>query len=742
MKKKQQKGSLLIEMMAIIGLLTLITPIMFQQVHRRNEEIVNAQIATEMRMIKDSVSAYLEARGEKIARTPCSNSSTDCCGDAATSLWETLPDGTHGQYRNTAERMVPCELDIDEIDKFLAGSDQNTPASSILPQSLLNEYQISAFGYTIQTGCDATGHICSYRPALFAVIAEAQHAYTPQLRRKAKIAALIGSEGGVIDFGTGKIQGMQGSWSMPLEYTDFEGASGQYATAVVTFFNNISASSVLKDVRWQHLKATTVQADTIVGEQIAANSLFSVGTDTSSTAYTNCIQSQGTNDVQVSPSGTTIGSKKCQPFFEVNPDTKEVRISEARLRSGVTTTTYYCEDLKERECLAVGCTWNDTSGCTGGKKTASCTGKTQTVCNALPGCSWFPESGGSCLSCDNYNNLASPNNTLARKKFWCERGGCAWIVPETGTAYCDKEYLLDPARKSVANNMAVTNDITIASRGNRSVAGSLPNEVYLGNSVSCYYNPGGPGITCQNQQPNGDPSPLGIQCINDAGNQRGASMLFQDPVFCNTLGNLAFDNDPTILEGGATKCTDYSNQSNTDDKIKDCRSPCVVVKTNNTVSGLKCVMPSRHACSRYCRRLGNQCRNNFNGNTDRQDRCAAITRECNRQCSLQYSETDTPIAGQNATQNELSSNATLLPALRQVCYMTYGHCRFVWKKRACPDTSFTPTVKHKITNITTAMDVNPGGSLADLGTTETVATYELYGASGISFDEYCIPPKE
>ena len=191
MKKKQQKGSLLIEMMAIIGLLTLITPVMFQQVHRRNEEIVNAQIATEIRMIKDSVASYLEARGEKIARTPCTSSSTDCCGNSADeALWRTT-DGTDGKYRNTGEGMVSCELNISEINKFLVGADT---ASSVLPHSLLDEYQISAFGYTVETGCDAYGS-CSYRPALFAVIAEAPTSYTPQLRRKAKIAALIGSEG-------------------------------------------------------------------------------------------------------------------------------------------------------------------------------------------------------------------------------------------------------------------------------------------------------------------------------------------------------------------------------------------------------------------------------------------------------------------------------------------------------------------------------------------------------------------
>ena len=71
MIKKNQKGSLLVEMMAVIGLLTLITPILFQQVHRRNEEIVSAQIATEMRMIKDGVQAYMEAYEDKIAQEYC-----------------------------------------------------------------------------------------------------------------------------------------------------------------------------------------------------------------------------------------------------------------------------------------------------------------------------------------------------------------------------------------------------------------------------------------------------------------------------------------------------------------------------------------------------------------------------------------------------------------------------------------------------------------------------------------------
>ena len=42
MSQKSQKGSLLIEVLAVIALIALITPVLFRQVKRRNEEILDA----------------------------------------------------------------------------------------------------------------------------------------------------------------------------------------------------------------------------------------------------------------------------------------------------------------------------------------------------------------------------------------------------------------------------------------------------------------------------------------------------------------------------------------------------------------------------------------------------------------------------------------------------------------------------------------------------------------------------
>ena len=52
--KRLQKGVMIIEVVAVLGLLAAITPMLFQQISRRNDEILNVQVATEMRAIKDA----------------------------------------------------------------------------------------------------------------------------------------------------------------------------------------------------------------------------------------------------------------------------------------------------------------------------------------------------------------------------------------------------------------------------------------------------------------------------------------------------------------------------------------------------------------------------------------------------------------------------------------------------------------------------------------------------------------
>ena len=59
-RTKQQKGSMMIEVVAVVALLALLTPLLFRQIQRRTEEVDNVRIATLMREAKDALGRAME----------------------------------------------------------------------------------------------------------------------------------------------------------------------------------------------------------------------------------------------------------------------------------------------------------------------------------------------------------------------------------------------------------------------------------------------------------------------------------------------------------------------------------------------------------------------------------------------------------------------------------------------------------------------------------------------------------
>ncbi len=312
----KQTGSLMIEMVAVIGLLALITPILFQQIQRRNEEIVNAQIATEMRMLKDALTAYIQADEKNIAK--------DC------SLW----DDVNEKYKDILpERPLYCGH-MENLSDYLVGN-----SGGIMEE----DYEITIHGYTVPTYYGSSSVPEEFRPVIFGIIAQKADANMGTLRRAAKVAALIGLEGGVVQNCTNdtcSITGMSGAWVLTVP----KGDVGDNSIAAITSFDNVSGSAILKDVEWQHLKSETAQADTMAAKRLGVQEILTVD------STENCIADYGNNTVQVN------GSDTCAPFFEVNPTTKEVKLAGVIKTDKTTGAT--CSATDEANCeKAAGCVW-------------------------------------------------------------------------------------------------------------------------------------------------------------------------------------------------------------------------------------------------------------------------------------------------------------------------------------------------------------------------------------------------
>ncbi|MBP5534126.1 MAG: hypothetical protein J6Y03_01290 [Alphaproteobacteria bacterium] len=708
MIKKKQKGSLLVEMMAVIGLLTLITPILFQQVHRRNEEIITAQIATEMRMIKDGMTAYLEAYEDKIAQEYCEG------------LW----DAEKGRYKYLTSGGKPvateCYAGNDpeiegEFSKYLPATD--------VTGDILNEYQIRIYGYTLPTNCD-TGGTCDYRPVLYALIVEGQSAYGNSLRRKAKIASLIGAEGGVVSFKSkdGLIEGMHGSWNIALDDVSLDkGEYGEYAAAVVTFFNNISSSTILKDVRWQHLDATTVQSELIAAERIAAKDLFTV--DRSNNG---CIRDfrKRSLTLYAHEADTSGGEDECDPFFEVNPETKEVRVK-GRIMTGVRTTRFYCEQLRDKTtCTSVeGCTWDDgLSTCNGGVVEFSCSGQTQNTCNFIPGCSWV---NNTCYGCADWTGTT---------KELCEEvygRGCAWLDDKQ---QCVSEFMLDPTSTSVINRMTLTDDIIISGLNNRRLAAALPNEVLMSSELYCWITKKG-GV-------------IGVQC-NNANGTNGAGNPTGGQAWCSGGANSGFTvaqfqryNRNGSTPGGAT-CHSVFNYS------------IPHLTAAESADGVSI----RQGCFRYCDNIARVIDPNYNAvmnhapTDENGDGCTwyngvsdasnpayafcsrnvSIHQACRNYCSSTFA--DEVFGAGGMTESVLRSHVLLVA--ERVCGLTYGKCtvKNLSNKLPCPDTrNYAYDIVPVISSVEGNLTAMP---YRNYDTTHSEWEFYLGGATMINLQEYC-----
>ncbi len=326
-QQKNEKGSLLIEIIAVLGLIALITPILFRQVQRRNDDIIDAQIASEMRAVKDAVAAYIQTDEGTLATScglKCPSANLVCTNIAA------------GEYGNTNGGELDCGITLTSagLANFFSGG-----------SAILDDYDYYIYGRTVKQANN------SYRPVIYGVIV--QKDAMPNLRRASKVASLIGLEGGVV-YG-GKVQGMQGVWEDSLITTP------ENAVVATTSFDDATNSAILKDATFQHMQASgSVQAPIVVTERLGATDILTVDNQTDDSCIANYM-----ND-SVTLTATSDTGSACAPFFEVNPNTKEVHLRGV-IKTGVSTNATCTSGTTKATCEAIqNCVWvssaNDNAG--------------------------------------------------------------------------------------------------------------------------------------------------------------------------------------------------------------------------------------------------------------------------------------------------------------------------------------------------------------------------------------------
>ena len=225
--RKNERGSIMVEVIAVLALMGVMGTLLFRQVARRNEELDNVNLASEIRMVKEATTAYIQAYKTEL-ESKCLNK----------------PDWA-------ADRAA--------IDNFMP----ETWASDRDENGDVQEENGLVYDFNIQIYCYTVDKQMAPRKAFYAIIWPQQD-YLPNnfsILRAGRVANLIGSDGGVYDENT--LTGTMGAWEISCNsvacpgYTTYVATTGMdvYVPESETAPENAIAAP--KNVAFERLHGTS-----------------------------------------------------------------------------------------------------------------------------------------------------------------------------------------------------------------------------------------------------------------------------------------------------------------------------------------------------------------------------------------------------------------------------------------------------------------------------------------------------
>ena len=194
-KSTSQKGSMMVEALALLGLITMVTPVLYRKAAERTTELQDINVATQMRMVSSAVDDFIKDNYNEIGESHA--------GDVFTLT----------------------EDEQEQLDKYLPYG-FNTQSSR-----LFEDFNVSVRKRTVVDKNNKEHHI--YTTAVLAPLRE-----DITMMRSSKIASMIGANGGVYrrvgDGDNYMLEGVQGVWSADPSDYDFSGDIKEGSLVVIS----------------------------------------------------------------------------------------------------------------------------------------------------------------------------------------------------------------------------------------------------------------------------------------------------------------------------------------------------------------------------------------------------------------------------------------------------------------------------------------------------------------------------
>ncbi len=202
-----QKGSMMVEALAMLGLITMVTPILYKKAAERTTELQDINVATQLRMVSKAVDSYL--------------------ADNYVSISEDHSGGADEFFELSDSEMAELENYMPHGFKY----DQS---------KLFDDFKV---GVRKQVVPDVNGN--DHFIYTSAILAPLKNELS--MMRSSKIASMVGAGGGV--YRGGSLQGVQGTWTADLDANGYDFSdTGDLKEGSLAVISDEAISSVKGDV--------------------------------------------------------------------------------------------------------------------------------------------------------------------------------------------------------------------------------------------------------------------------------------------------------------------------------------------------------------------------------------------------------------------------------------------------------------------------------------------------------------
>ncbi len=297
-RKENERGAIMVEVLAVIALLGTMGTLLFRQVIQRNQELDNINIATEMRILKEGFLAYINADKAVLE--------TDC---------QSIVEGGDPQSCSSSDQLR------DNIRDFVPDGYADFHGNG----DVLDMYEFYLFGYQV-----------SGRKYFYGIIVPKTGSDGPlpeamKLTQAARVANLIGSDGGIYtNEGDGMLHGTMGGWSLPCA-SDVCPSLSSGMTGIPVVLTGIDVYVPEPDIK-DDARIPVAVPESIAFRRLHSSDYFSVGNSND-----NCI------DVCTDPTDSSR-TVLCHTIIENNAAKKDTIYGPGGLKSGVATSNK-CDPL-------------------------------------------------------------------------------------------------------------------------------------------------------------------------------------------------------------------------------------------------------------------------------------------------------------------------------------------------------------------------------------------------------------